>query len=434
VFAKPGYVGLTAGSPRKPRPNVARPDDDSTKLHKILADAGIGSRREMEELILAGRVSVNGQPAHIGQRIGATDQIRVNGRPLARRRVAVPARVLLYHKPAGEVVTRDDPERRPRVFDRLPKLRGARWIAVGRLDLNSEGLLIFTTAGDLANRLMHPRYGWEREYAVRVLGRVDEDTRLKLLSGVELEDGPARFSELEDIGGDGANHWYRVVISEGRNREVRRVFEAVGLTVSRLVRIRFGPVALPPRLSRGRLLELPEADIAQLMKQVKRATAGVDANGAGDGVATRDFSGGAADGAGADQGASSITHPHAPRQGRAGEGRGQGAGRPRRNRPGSEPATGNPERLEKGETGLAGASGLVGDEAGAFDSDSAPQATRRETADGRPPRNAPPSRRRPRQDGGAQAVGHIPRPGRTAGDASGRTSRRRRRLQYRRAP
>ena len=277
VFAKPGYVGLSAAGARKPggrgAPGV---DDESSKLHKILADAGIGSRREMEELILAGRVSVNGQPAHVGQRIGPTDQIRVNGRPLARKRVPLPTRVLLYHKPAGEVVTRDDPERRPRVFDRLPKLRGARWIAVGRLDLNSEGLLIFTTAGDLANRLMHPRYGWEREYAVRVLGRVDEETRLKLLAGVELEDGPARFSELEDIGGDGANHWYRVVINEGRNREVRRIFEAVGLTVSRLVRIRFGPVALPPRLSRGRVAELAEPEIAQLLKQVKRTTAEAD--------------------------------------------------------------------------------------------------------------------------------------------------------------
>ena len=277
VFARPGYLGLNAGTSRKAASRGSpRVDDESSKLHKILADAGIGSRREMEELILSGRVSVNGQPAHVGQRIGATDQIRVNGRSLARKRVAVPARVLLYHKPAGEVVTRDDPERRPRVFDRLPKLRGARWIAVGRLDLNSEGLLMFTTAGDLANRLMHPRYGWEREYAVRVLGRVDEELRARLLAGVELEDGPAQFSELQDIGGDGANHWYRVVISEGRNREVRRIFEAVGLTVSRLVRIRFGPVALPPRLSRGRVVELAEAEVTQLLKQVKQMTAGID--------------------------------------------------------------------------------------------------------------------------------------------------------------
>ncbi len=273
-FARPGTVGLTAAGARKPpRRTDERPDDDSSKLHKILADAGIGSRRDMEELILAGRVSVNGQPAHVGQRIGPDDLIRVNGRPLARKRVPVAARVLLYHKPSGEVVTRDDPERRPRVFDRLPKLRGARWISVGRLDLNSEGLLIFTTAGDLANRLMHPRYGWEREYAVRVLGRVDDEARARLLAGVELEDGPARLLEVEDIGGDGANHWYRAVINEGRNREVRRIFESIGLTVSRLVRVRFGPVALPPRLARGRLVELSEPEVKQLLSQVKRLTA-----------------------------------------------------------------------------------------------------------------------------------------------------------------
>ncbi|MGE3926544.1 MAG: pseudouridine synthase [Lautropia sp.] len=277
-YAQPGHVGYGAGSggPRRGggrRFDASRNDDESSKLHKILADAGIGSRRDMEDLILAGRVSVNGQPAHVGQRIGPDDVIRVNGKPLARKRVPQPVRVLLYHKPAGEVVTRDDPEQRPRVFDRLPKLRGARWIAVGRLDLNSEGLLIFTTAGDLANRLMHPRYGWEREYAVRVLGRVDDAIRAQLLAGVELDDGPAKLLQVDDIGGDGANHWYRAVINEGRNREVRRIFEAVGLTVSRLVRVRFGPVALPPRLARGRLIELGEADCNQLVRQVKRLTA-----------------------------------------------------------------------------------------------------------------------------------------------------------------
>jgi len=336
VFAKPGYVGLTAGNARKPaRPDAARVDDETSKMHKILADAGIGSRREMEELILAGRVSVNGQPAHVGQRIGATDQIRVNGRSLARKRVAVPIRVLLYHKPAGEVVTRDDPERRPRVFDRLPRLRGARWIAVGRLDLNSEGLLIFTTAGDLANRLMHPRYGWEREYAVRVLGRVDEETRLKLLAGIELEDGPARFSELEDLGGEGANHWYRAVISEGRNREVRRIFEAVGLTVSRLVRIRFGPVALPPRLSRGRLAELSEPEIAQLTREVKRAAAGVDGPIRGAGGDPQAQASASADG-GSVEGPGSVPLPREPRAGRgSGDGRARG-GRTDSRGPGQE--------------------------------------------------------------------------------------------------
>lgn len=277
-FARGSWLGLSS-APQRPAPRPQRVDDDSSKLHKILADAGIGSRRDMEELILAGRVSVNGQPAHVGQRVGPDDQVRVNGRPLNRRRVPLPTRVVLYHKPPGEICTRDDPGRRPRVFDQLPRLRGARWVGVGRLDLNSEGLLIFTTSGELANRLMHPRYGWEREYAVRILGRVDEEAKARLLAGVPLEDGPAALLELDDIGGDGANHWYRVAIAEGRNREVRRLFEAVGLTVSRLVRVRFGPVALPPRLSRGRWVELGEQDVRRLGRMVREA-----ANGAAPGA------------------------------------------------------------------------------------------------------------------------------------------------------
>ncbi|MGH6609629.1 MAG: 23S rRNA pseudouridine(2605) synthase RluB [Burkholderiaceae bacterium] len=229
----------------------------SDKLHKVLADAGIGSRRDMEELIIAGRVSVNGEPAHIGQRVLASDQVRVNGKPLAVRKAPGRApRVLLYHKPAGEIVTQDDPGERPTVFEKLPKVSGGRWVAVGRLDLNSEGLMIFTTSGELANRLMHPRYEVEREYAVRVLGEVTEDQRQKHIDGVELQDGPAKFSRLEEAGGEGANRWYRVAISEGRNREVRRMFEAVGLTVSRLIRIRYGAVALPRALARGRYQEL----------------------------------------------------------------------------------------------------------------------------------------------------------------------------------
>jgi 23S rRNA pseudouridine2605 synthase len=228
----------------------------SEKLHKVLADAGIGSRRDMEELIIAGRVSVNGEPAHIGQRVLATDQVRVNGKPLARKPPGRPPRVLLYHKPAGEIVTQDDPEQRPTVFEKLPKVSGGRWVAVGRLDINTEGLLIFTTSGELANRLMHPRYEVEREYAVRILGELTEEQRQRLLEGVQLEDGPAKFAKIEDAGGEGANHWVRVVISEGRNREVRRIFEAVGLTVSRLIRIRFGAIQLPRSVARGRYYEL----------------------------------------------------------------------------------------------------------------------------------------------------------------------------------
>jgi 23S rRNA pseudouridine2605 synthase len=228
----------------------------SDKLHKVLADAGIGSRRDMEEMIIAGRVSVNGEPAHIGQRVLASDQVRINGKPLARKAPGRAPRVLLYHKPVGEIVTQEDPGARPTVFEKLPKVSGGRWVAVGRLDLNSEGLLIFTTSGELANRLMHPRYEVEREYAVRVLGEVTEEQRQKLLDGVELQDGPARFSRVDEAGGDGANRWYRVAISEGRNREVRRIFEAIGLTVSRLIRIRYGSIQLPRSLARGRFQEL----------------------------------------------------------------------------------------------------------------------------------------------------------------------------------
>ncbi|HMN66473.1 MAG TPA: pseudouridine synthase, partial [Burkholderiaceae bacterium] len=225
----------------------------------------------MEELILAGRVSVNGQPAHIGQRIGPTDQVRVNGRAISRRAAPAAPRVLLYHKPSGEICTRDDPGQRATVFERLPRLKGARWVAVGRLDFNTEGLLVFTTSGDLANKLMHPRYGWEREYAVRVLGRIGDEAREALLAGVQLEDGPAKFAALEDLGGDGANAWYRAVIAEGRNREVRRMFEAVGLTVSRLVRLRFGPLALPRGLARGRWIDLDEAEVQALAQAIRRA-------------------------------------------------------------------------------------------------------------------------------------------------------------------
>jgi 23S rRNA pseudouridine2605 synthase len=228
----------------------------SDKLHKVLADAGVGSRREMEELIVAGRVSVNGQPAHVGQRVLPTDQVRINGRPLQRRQPGKAPRVLIYHKPSGEIVSHDDPQARASVFERFPKVSGGRWISVGRLDLNTEGLLIVTTSGDVANRLTHPRFEVEREYAVRVAGQLTDEQRQRLLDGVELDDGPARFTKLEDAGGQGLNHWYRAVIKEGRNREIRRMFEAIGLQVSRLIRIRFGSIALPRSLARGRFMEL----------------------------------------------------------------------------------------------------------------------------------------------------------------------------------
>lgn len=238
------------------------------KLHKVLADAGVGSRREMEELIIAGRVSVNGEPAHIGQRVGANDQVRVNGRPVARPNAKKPPRIILYHKPAGEIVSHDDPEGRATVFARLPKMRVGKWLSVGRLDLNTEGLLILTTSGDLANRLMHPRYGAEREYAVRVLGELGEEQQASLLKGIQLEDGMAQFGSLEYLGGEGSNRWYRVTLKEGRNREVRRMFEAAGVTVSRLIRTRFGEVVLPRNLRRGRWEELDSSLVTALMLQL----------------------------------------------------------------------------------------------------------------------------------------------------------------------
>ncbi|MGF6855763.1 23S rRNA pseudouridine(2605) synthase RluB [Paraburkholderia sp. CI3] len=255
--------GKAAGPKR-----VLSPDDDAPKLHKVLAEAGMGSRRDMEELIIAGRVSVNGEPAHIGQRIMPTDQVRINGKPVKRRLASKPPRVLLYHKPTGEIVSHADPEGRPSVFDKLPPMKTAKWVAVGRLDFNTEGLLMLTTSGDLANRFMHPRYSVEREYAVRVVGELAEGMRQKLLNGVELEDGPANFLRIRDGGGEGTNHWYHVALAEGRNREVRRMFEAAGLMVSRLIRTRHGPISLPRGLKRGRWEELEDNQVRALMASV----------------------------------------------------------------------------------------------------------------------------------------------------------------------
>jgi 23S rRNA pseudouridine2605 synthase len=258
---------LRRGKPAAPK-RVLAADDDAPKLHKVLAEAGMGSRRDMEELIVAGRVSVNGEPAHIGQRIMPTDQVRINGKPVKRKLANKPPRVLLYHKPTGEIVSHADPEGRPSVFDKLPPMKTAKWLAVGRLDFNTEGLLMLTTSGDLANRFMHPRYSVEREYAVRVVGELAEGMRQKLLNGVELDDGPANFLRIRDGGGEGTNHWYHVALAEGRNREVRRMFEAAGLMVSRLIRTRHGPISLPKGLKRGRWEELEDNQVRALMASV----------------------------------------------------------------------------------------------------------------------------------------------------------------------
>ncbi len=247
-----------------PTKRVLAPQANSPKLHKVLAQAGMGSRLEMEQLILEGRISVNGEPAHVGQRIQYGDVIKVNGKPVRVRMTPPPPRVLAYHKPAGEVVSHDDPQNRPTVFRRLPRLYQGKWQSVGRLDLNTEGLLLLTDSGELANRLMHPRFGLQREYAVRVLGALSNDEKQRLLDGVRLDDGMAQFASIEDGGGEGANCWYRVTIGEGRNREVRRMFEAVGHAVSRLIRIRYGAMLLPRGLKRGVWVELDQQDIDRL--------------------------------------------------------------------------------------------------------------------------------------------------------------------------
>lgn len=243
---------------------VLAPEPDAPKLHKVLAQAGVGSRRDMEQLIADGRIVVNGEVAHVGQRITAGDQVRVDGKIVRLRIMPPPARVLAYHKPAGEIVTHGDPQNRPTVFRKLPRLPHGKWQSVGRLDMNTEGLLLFTNSGELANQLMHPRFGIEREYAVRVLGKLDDEAKEQLLEGVDIEGQRAAFQAIEDGGGEGANHWYRVVINEGRNREVRNLFAAVGLTVSRLIRIRYGCVVLPRGLKRGVWVDLPDRDVGAL--------------------------------------------------------------------------------------------------------------------------------------------------------------------------
>ncbi len=264
-----GGLGRPARAPAPvPRGRRAAPQGaelaEPERLQKVLAQVGIGSRREIEEWIVAGRISVNDEPAVLGQKVGPGDRVKCNGKLVQLRFTTRTPRVLMYHKPEGEIVSREDPEGRPTVFERLPILRKGRWIAVGRLDFNTSGLLLFTNDGTVANRLMHPRYELEREYAVRLLGQLTDEQVESLKAGVQLEDGLARFTTLSDQGGEGVNHWYKVTLSEGRNREVRRMFEAVGLTVSRLMRVRYGPVSLPSRLKRGMWMEMAEAEVCEL--------------------------------------------------------------------------------------------------------------------------------------------------------------------------
>ncbi|MGD8428844.1 MAG: pseudouridine synthase [Ectothiorhodospiraceae bacterium] len=244
---------------------------ETEKLQKVLARAGVGSRRQMEQWISDGRVRVDGRVASLGDRVGPAARITVDGRPLGKR-AARPqeSRVIVYHKPAGEVTTRSDPEGRPTVFGRLPKLSGGRWIAVGRLDVNTSGLLLFTSDGELANRLMHPRYRLPRDYAVRVYGEVTPEMVNRLLAGVRLDDGLAAFESVEALSStDAANDWYRVRVREGRKREVRRLWESLGVRVSRLMRVQYGPVQLPPGLRQGQWRELGRGEVSQLYQLVE---------------------------------------------------------------------------------------------------------------------------------------------------------------------
>ncbi|WP_047243437.1 pseudouridine synthase [Chromobacterium subtsugae] len=238
------------------------------RLQKALSSSGVGSRREMEEWIEAGLVTVNGKKANLGDKVGPHDRVMVKGDAIKLKWPDRLPRVIMYHKEEGEIVTRDDPEGRVTVFDRLPQAKSSRWVAIGRLDVNTAGLLLITTSGELANRMMHPSFEVEREYSVRVMGELTPEIMKEMVKGVELEDGPARFDRIFQTGGqeEAANQWFNVVIKEGRNREVRRMFEHFGLTVSRLMRVRFGNIGLPPRLKRGQFYELNPAEVAAVMK------------------------------------------------------------------------------------------------------------------------------------------------------------------------
>lgn len=241
------------------------------KIQKVLARAGLGSRRQIETWIIQGRVNVNGEVAKLGDRIDDQARVAVDGRMVVqpRFRMEPKRRVIVYHKPEGEICSRSDPEGRPTVFENLPYLRGQRWVAIGRLDINTSGLLLFTTDGELAHRLLHPSYQIERQYAVRVLGKVDDAIIKRLKAGVELEDGFGAFTDIQDAGGMGANHWYHVVLKEGRQREVRRLWESQGVTVSRLIRIRFANITLPRLLRTGKSQDLSAEEITELAKLVE---------------------------------------------------------------------------------------------------------------------------------------------------------------------
>ncbi len=281
---KPTYGTAKPGEPKKtprtllkkrpnPKPTVAQPIPNKTddnlgeRIQKVLARGGVGSRREIERWMEEGKVKVNGINAAPGSRLKAGDYLQINDRVVHWEKFAEQTtRVLIYHKPTGEVVTRNDPQGRPIIFSRLPDLLTGRWIAVGRLDINTSGLLLVTNNGELANRLMHPSTQVEREYAVRILGHVAEATLEKLKQGVELEDGKAKFDDIQLSGGEGANKWYYVTVTEGRNRLVRRLWESQEVVVSRLIRVRYGPVVLPENLRANAHYELTSKELDLLFE------------------------------------------------------------------------------------------------------------------------------------------------------------------------
>ena len=245
---------------RRTAESVAEP----VRLQKLLAQAGFGSRREIEDWISGGRLTLNGKLAQLGNRATPRDKIELDGKPLVFEQAADETRVLIYHKPEGELVSRSDPKGRPTVFAHLPRIKGAKWMSIGRLDYNTSGLLLFTNSGELANGMMHPRFGIEREYAVRIFGGLTDEEIERLRSGVSLDDGKAAFGKVVPAGGEGSNRWYRVSLSEGRNREVRRLIEALGKQVSRLMRLRYGSVTLPEDLRPGEWRELDSAGVGAL--------------------------------------------------------------------------------------------------------------------------------------------------------------------------
>jgi 23S rRNA pseudouridine2605 synthase len=253
---------------------AAAPSNEPARLQKLLAQAGFGSRREIEDWIESGRLTLNGRLAQLGNRATPRDKIELDGKPLTIERAEEGTRVLMYHKPEGELVSRNDPKGRPTVFANLPKIRGAKWMSIGRLDYNTSGLLLFTNSGELANGMMHPRYEIEREYAVRVFGGLTDEEMERLQGGISLGDGPAAFGKVVPAGGEGSNRWYRVTLKEGRNREVRRLMEALGKQVSRLMRLRYGPVTLPEDVRPGEWRELEPAAVQELLEPAKGLPSG----------------------------------------------------------------------------------------------------------------------------------------------------------------